>query len=126
MVIENPSLPLLGCQHNNPPTPNALRFQSLLEAMVRAEEMGTRSNANDVGSPYARVAKGIRVRRLDHRDKATSDGENSARFSLRIPRRSTRQPPQSPRRTLTRAPVARRIDRNQGEPVLGSSNGGDG
>jgi DNA-binding NarL/FixJ family response regulator len=35
--------------------------------------VGTKSNANDVGSPYAQVAKGIRVRRLDHRDKETGE-----------------------------------------------------
>jgi hypothetical protein len=36
-------------------------------------KVGTKSNANDVGSPYAQVAKGICVRRLDHRDKETGE-----------------------------------------------------
>jgi hypothetical protein len=35
--------------------------------------VGTKSNANDVGSPYAQVAKGICVKRLDHRDKETGE-----------------------------------------------------
>jgi hypothetical protein len=36
-------------------------------------KVGSKSNANDVGSPYAEVAKGIHVRRLDHRDKETGE-----------------------------------------------------
>ena len=35
--------------------------------------VGTKSNSNDVGSPYAQVVKGICVRRLDHRDKETGE-----------------------------------------------------
>jgi hypothetical protein len=35
--------------------------------------VGTKSNANDVGSPYAQVARGIQVGRLDHRDKETGE-----------------------------------------------------
>jgi len=36
-------------------------------------KVGTKSNANDVGSPYAEVAKGIHVKRLDHRDEETGE-----------------------------------------------------
>jgi hypothetical protein len=36
-------------------------------------KVGTKSNANDVGSPYAQVVKCIHVERLDHRDKETGE-----------------------------------------------------
>ncbi len=36
-------------------------------------KVGTKSNANDVSSPYAQVAKDIRLKRLDHRDKETGE-----------------------------------------------------
>jgi len=35
--------------------------------------VGNESNANDVGSPYAQVVKGIHVGRLDHRDEETGE-----------------------------------------------------
>jgi hypothetical protein len=52
------------------PTPLAMFAVRQFRAGRR---VGTQSNANDVGSPYAQAVKGIHVERLDHRDKETGE-----------------------------------------------------